>query len=82
MQSTFYFTDDAKGFDCVDQKQTVENSERDENTRPVSWGTRVQVRRQEGDKNYGKKKRTRQRGWACHSVGGMVAELNRMIHYI
>ena len=26
-------------------------------------------------------KRTRQRGWACPSVGGMVAGLNRMIHY-
>ena len=30
----FYFIDYAKAFDCVDHKKTVENSERDGNTRP------------------------------------------------
>ena len=30
----FCFIDYAKVFDCVDQKETVENSERDGNTRP------------------------------------------------
>ena len=30
----FCFIDYAKAFDCVDNKQTVENSERDGNTRP------------------------------------------------
>ena len=30
----FCFTDYAKAFHCVDHKQTVENSERDGNTRP------------------------------------------------
>ena len=30
----FCFIDYAKAFDCVDYKKTVENSERDENTRP------------------------------------------------
>ena len=30
----FCFIDYAKAFDCVDQNQTVENSERDGNTRP------------------------------------------------
>ena len=30
----FCFIDYAKAFDCVDHKKTVENSERDENTRP------------------------------------------------
>ena len=31
----FYFIDYAKAFDCVDHKKTVENSERDGNTRPL-----------------------------------------------
>ena len=30
----FCFIDCAKAFDCVDHKKTVENSERDGNTRP------------------------------------------------
>ena len=30
----FCFIDYAKAFDCVDHKKTVENSERDGNTRP------------------------------------------------
>ena len=30
----FCFTDYAKAFDCLDSQQTVENSERDGNTRP------------------------------------------------
>ena len=30
----FFFIDYAKAFDCVDHKKTVENSERDRNTRP------------------------------------------------
>ena len=30
----FCFIDYAKAVDCVDHKKTVENSERDENTRP------------------------------------------------
>ena len=30
----FCFIDDTKAFDCVDHKKTVENSERDGNTRP------------------------------------------------
>ena len=46
----FCFIDSAKAFDCVAQ-QTVENSERDGNTRlptwPASWETCMQVRKQQ-----------------------------------
>ena len=45
----FCFIDYAKAFDCGSQ-QTVDNSERDGNTRspePVSWEIRMQVKKQQ-----------------------------------
>ena len=45
----FCFFDYAKAFDCGSQ-QTVDNSERDGNTRspePVSWEIRMQVKKQQ-----------------------------------
>ena len=45
----FWFIDHAKAFDCGSQ-QTVDNSERDGNTRspePVSWEIRMQVKKQQ-----------------------------------
>ena len=40
------FIDYAKAFDCVDHNK-LENSERDGNTRPASWETCMQVRKQQ-----------------------------------
>ena len=41
----FCFIDYAKAVDCVDHNK-LENSERDGNTRPASWETCMQVRKQ------------------------------------
>jgi len=41
----FYFIDYAKAFDCVDHNITVENSERDGNTRPSDLPSEKSVRR-------------------------------------
>ena len=37
------FIDCTKAFDCVDHKQTVENSERDRNTRPPDLPLEISV---------------------------------------
>ena len=42
----FCFIDYAKAFDCVDHSK-LENSERDGNTRPVSWEICMQVMKQQ-----------------------------------
>ena len=42
----FCFIDYNKAFDCVDHNK-LENSERDGNTRPASWETCMQVRKQQ-----------------------------------
>ena len=42
----FYFIDYTKAFDCR-SPQTVENSEKDGNTRPASWEICMQVRKQQ-----------------------------------
>ena len=51
-QKTIYFCfiDYAKAFDCVNHKKTVENSERDGNTRPPDlppWEICMQVKKQQ-----------------------------------
>ena len=42
----FCFIDYVKAFDCVDHSK-LENSERDGNTRPVSWEICMQVMKQQ-----------------------------------
>ena len=48
-QKTICFIDYAKAFDCVDHKKTVQNSERDGNTRPPDLHTvlTMQVKKQQ-----------------------------------